>query len=448
MHQLFGDLPQHRLTQLSKKYGPVMHLQLGEISNIVISSPEAAKQVMRTHDMFSAQRPYLFTVDIIMYGSKNIAFAPYGESWRQMRKICTLELLSPKRVRSFRVFREEETANLIRSIANSSQVNISRMVFNLSNAILFRSAFGKACEQDDSFLPIVQKFMLMLEGFSIVDFFPSLKFLPRITGMRSKLEKLHQEADQMIESLINEHREKKKSLGQEEDLVDILLNIQEQNNLGFPLTTESIKAIMMDMFIAGSETSAATIDWALSEMLKDSRVMKKAQAEVREVFRQEKGIDEDRLPELKYLKLVIREALRLHPPLPLLLPRESLKELEIDGYEIPKDTKLIVNASAIGRDARYWTEPDRFNPERFENGSVDFKGNDFEFIPFGAGRRMCPGLNYGMAVVESVLANLLYHFDWKLANGLEPHQLDMSESSGASARRNKELYLIPSPYNP
>ncbi|KDP39087.1 hypothetical protein JCGZ_00844 [Jatropha curcas] len=185
----------------------------------------------------------------------------------------------------------------------------------------------------------------------------------------------------------------------------------------------------------------------MSEMLKDSRVMKKAQDEIRQVFNQKENIDETRLDELKYLKLVIKETLRLHPPAPLLLPRECLETVKIDGYQVPINTKVIVNAWAIGRDSRHWTEAEKFYPERFQNNSIDFRGKDFELLPFGAGRRMCPGIAYGMAVVELVLANLLFHFDWKLANGMEPHHLDMSECFGASARRKNELHLIPIPYH-
>ncbi|KDP39016.1 hypothetical protein JCGZ_00773 [Jatropha curcas] len=453
MHQLFGSLPQHRLRDLSKKYGPVMHIKLGQVSNIVVSSPEAAKQVMKTHDIIFLQRPFLLAAEILMYNFKDIAFAPYGDSWRQMRKICTLELLSTKRVRSFRPIREDEVSTFIRTISSSSKVNLGRMVFALSNTITLRSAFGKVSERKEAFLPLVQKIVQVLEGFSVADVFPSVRFLHRITGMRGKLEKLHQETDIMLENIINEHRENKRlgrsnSEGKEDDLVDVLLNIQDSDNLEFPLTMEHIKAVMLDMFLGGTETSAATIEWAMAEMVKDPRVLEKAQKEVRQVFNHKENIiDETRLDELKYLKLVIKETLRLHPPVPLLVPRQSLDAVEIDGYKLPINTKVIINAWALGRDSRHWNEAEKFYPERFQNNSIDFKGNDFQFIPFGAGRRMCPGVGYGMALVELALANLLYHFDWKLPNGLEPHLLDMSDSFGASARRKHELHLIPIPYN-
>ncbi|TKY69141.1 steroid 17alpha-monooxygenase or 17alpha-hydroxyprogesterone aldolase [Spatholobus suberectus] len=173
-------------------------------------------------------------------------------------------------------------------------------------------------------------------------------------------------------------------------------------------------------------------------MIRDPRVMKKAQVEVREVFKLKGRVDEICNNELKYLKSVVKETLRLHPPAPLLLPRESGQACEIRGYHIPTKSKVIVNAWAIGRDPNYWTEP-----ERFIDSSIDYKGSNFEFIPFGAGRRICPGSTFGLVNVELAVAFLLYHFDWKLANGMKSEDLDMTEEFGVSATRKDDLYLIP-----
>ncbi|XP_055960783.1 premnaspirodiene oxygenase-like [Mercurialis annua] len=454
MLHLVGSLPHHRLRDLADRYGPIMHLQLGEISTIVISSPETAKQVLKIHDLSFAQRPFLLAAGIVMYNFKDIAFAPYGDNWRQMRKICNLELLSTKRVQSFRSIREEEVLFLVNSISTSTEspVNLSKMLFALSNIITLRAAFGKIIKQKDEFLPLIQKTIQMFEGFSVADIFPSVKFLHGITGMKPKLERLHQEADMILENIIKKHRENKAlgsypKAGEANTLVDVLLNLQDHGNLEFSLTTDCIKAIMLDMFLAGTNPSATTIEWSMSEMIKNTRVMQKAQEEVRNLFnKKQQVIDETSLQELKYLKLVIKETLRLHPPAPLLLPRECRERVEITGYEIPVNTRIIVNAWAVGRNPRYWKEAEKFNPERFLDNSTDYRGKDFEFIPFGGGRRMCHGMSYGMAVVELVLANLLYHFDWKLSGGMEPNDLDMSECFGASARRKNELYLIPIPY--
>ena len=186
----------------------------------------------------------------------------------------------------------------------------------------------------------------------------------------------------------------------------------------------------------------------MSEMVKNPQVMEKAQAEVRQVFDGKAYVDETYLHELKFLRSVIKETLRLHPPIPLLLPRECRESCDINGYKIPVKTKVIVNAWAIGRDPRYWTEAEKFYPERFLNSSIDYKGTDFEYIPFGAGRRMCPGITFAMANIELPLAQSLYHFDWKLPNGLKQDDLDMTEQFGLSLRRKNNLHLIPMPYHP
>ena len=182
-------------------------------------------------------------------------------------------------------------------------------------------------------------------------------------------------------------------------------------------------------------------------MVKHPKVIKKVQEEVRRVYNGKEKIDETCLHNLTYLSSVIKETLRLHPPGPLILPREAREEVEICGYKIKEKTRVIVNAWAIGRDPHHWTEPERFYPERFLNRSVDYRGNHFEYIPFGAGRRICPGMHYGISVVELALANLLYHFDWMIPNG-KSEDLDMLESFGLTARRRNDLWLIPALYDP
>ncbi|KAL5735700.1 hypothetical protein ACOSQ2_030488 [Xanthoceras sorbifolium] len=183
-------------------------------------------------------------------------------------------------------------------------------------------------------------------------------------------------------------------------------------------------------------------------MLKNPRVMGKAQAEVRRVFGEKGHVDETVLDELQYLKLVIKESLRLHPPLPLNLPRECRESCKINGYDIPVGSRIIVNAWAIGRDPNYWTEAESFYPERFLGSSIDYRGFDFELIPFGAGRRICPGMSFGIANVELPLAQLLYYFDWKLPNGMKNKDLDMTENFGITVRRKNDLHLIPISHHP
>jgi cytochrome P450 len=197
------------------------------------------------------------------------------------------------------------------------------------------------------------------------------------------------------------------------------------------------------MFAAGTETSSGVVLWTMSEIVKNPKVMEEAQAEVRRVFDKKGYVDETKMHQLIYLKSVIKETFRLHPIIPLLVPRESRERCQINGYEIPAKTRVIVNAWAIGRDPKYWVEPESFKPERFVDSLVDFKGTDFEFIPFGAGRRMCPGIAFALPNIELPLAMLLYHFDWKLPNGMKNEHLDMTETFGISVGRKHDLCLIP-----
>ncbi|XP_017980090.1 PREDICTED: premnaspirodiene oxygenase-like [Theobroma cacao] len=452
LHLLIGTQPHRCLARLAQQYGPVMFLQLGEVSTVVISSPEAAKQVMKTHDSVFSERPYLYAAQFVTYNFRDIVFAR-GDYMRQIRKICVLELLSKKRVQSFRPIREEEISNLVRTISSKagSPINLKNLLYSSALSILSRAAFGGKCKHQDAFKKLLPDVVALFGGLTVVDVYPSVKLLHLINAMRPKNKKLHNKVDKILESVIQEHRATKLTTmtGESEvdDLVQVLLDIQDHGDLEVPLSTSSIKAIILDMFVAGGETSSTVVEWAMSELLRNPEVLKRAQEEVRHVFAGRRDVDELGIHELKYLRLVIKETLRLHPPAPLLIPRECQVNCEVNGCVIPAKSRVIINAWAIGQNQNYWTEAEKFYPERFCDSSITYKGTDFEFIPFGAGRRMCPGMSYGIASVELSLANLLYHFDWKLPNGKKPEDLDMTELFGASLQRKEDLCLVPIPHH-
>ncbi|PIA50665.1 hypothetical protein AQUCO_01200109v1 [Aquilegia coerulea] len=446
LHHLLGGLPHHKLKDLAKIHGPIMYLKLGEISAVVISSPGVAKQVMKTHDLMFVDRPFNFASNIVTYGSKGVIMSPYGEYWRQVKKICVLELLSAKKVQSFWSVREEEVFGKISMMAGS-QMNLSETIFTLTNDIVARAAFGKIFKDKEAFLSETKQFLILAPGFSIVDLFPSLKFLETINGIMSKIEMIHKKIDKMLEDIIKEHKENIKG-GVEGDLVDVLLRIQKGGDLEFPITMDNVKAIIFDMFIGGTDTSSTLLEWTFTELLRNPRVMEKAQAEVRQIFNGKKKIDQADIDKLNYLRLVIKESLRLHPPAPFLVPRECRETCEIEGYEIPKGSKVLVNVWGMGRDPEYWKDPESFEPERFQDQSIDYTGTNFKYIPFGAGRRMCPGMLFGIANFELPLALLIYHFDWKLGNGVKPEDVDMMEAFGGVAKRNQNLHVIPTRYSP
>ncbi|KAH7861523.1 hypothetical protein Vadar_027353 [Vaccinium darrowii] len=450
LHQLASFLPHHNLRDLAKKYGPLMSLQLGEVLTIIVSSPEMATEVMKTHDIIFASRPHIIATRIMSYDSTSIAFSPYGPYWRQLRKISATELLSPKRVFSFRTIRQEEISKLVKSIALNagSPVNLTQKLYSLGYEITSRAAFGKRFNDQEVYISIVKEVIKVAGGFNVADFYPTSEWLHNVSGVKSKLEKMHEEADRIMEIMINEHRTREATdkRREDDDLVDALLEYHERGPNEFSLTVNNIKAVILDIFGGASDTTATTVEWAMSEIIKNPKIMKKAQDEVRRVFDSKGNVDETGLEELKYLKLIIKETLRFHPPVPLLLPRVCGERCKINGCEIPEKAKVMINAWAIGRDPNHWDDAESFIPERFLDSTVDYKGNNFEYVPFGAGRRICPGMNFGLANVEFELAQLLFYFDWKLPGGMKPEELDMTEEFGAVVRRKEDLKVIPIPY--
>ncbi|CAN0856112.1 Premnaspirodiene oxygenase, partial [Linum grandiflorum] len=390
-------------------YGPLIHLQFGQVSAVVISSSEIAKHVTKTHDINFSNRPFLLAAKVLCEG--DIAFAPYGEYWRQLRRVCTLELLSSRRVGSYRSIREKETSDFVRRIASreGSLTNLSEMIGSLTNSITATAAFGKKCgEEQDEFLRIVKEVLQVASGFSLPDMFPSSTWLHVFSGLEGKLVNIRRRTDKILGKIIDEHRD---GVEQEEDLVDVLLLAQKHGHIPFPCDGDTcLKSIIMEIFTAGTETSATTVTWAMTELVRDQRVYEKAQSEVRRVFGGKGMVTEDGIEELKYLKMVVKEALRLHTPAAL-LARQTTEDVKIEGYDIPAKTKVLANVWAIARDPKYWKEPERFWRERFMEVSSDFQGTDFMFMPFGIGRRICPGMNFGIANIELPLASLLYHFD-------------------------------------
>ncbi|KAL1824952.1 hypothetical protein ACET3Z_011730 [Daucus carota] len=450
IHKLRGQVQHRVITDLSKRHGPIMHLQLAEISVIVVSSSSLANQVLKTHDLAFADRAQLQLSKIILEGCKDVAYSRYDDYWRQMKKICKVELLTLNKVTSFRSIREDEAWSLVESVKNSldSPINLTYMFTSLANSIACRAAIGERSKYQDELVHLIESMAASGGGFDVADLFPSYKFLHAFGGLKAKLIKLRTRVDVIFFNIIKEHKEKRAkakqsngSVSGEEDLVDVLLRLQEESSFEFPITSSDIKGIIIDMLAAGTDTAAATLDWAMSELVRKPEVMEKAQSEVREAFKGKAKIQEVDLEDLRYLKHVIKETLRLHPPAPMLLPRECREECQVEGYTIPVGSKLFVNAWAINRDPEYWPNPDSFEPERFEKKCVDYSGTNMNYIPFGAGRRSCPGITFGIATMELPLALLLYHFDWKPPNGLNPEDLDMNEVLGASLKRKSNLLL-------
>lgn len=244
LHQMVGALPHRTLGDLAKKYGPLMHLRLGEVSIIVVSSAELAEEVMKTQDLVFSTRPEIIAAKIMSYGNRGIAFAPYGDYWRQLRKICTLELLNAKRVQSFWSIREEEMLKLIKWLDSNagSSINLTQKIFSSTYGITSRAAFGKKRTEQDRFIQVMSQAIELAAGFDISDVFPSFSLIHVISGTRPKLERLQQETDRILENIITEHRRKRVD---KEDLVDVLLKFENNDNFDFSLGTDNIKAIIL-----------------------------------------------------------------------------------------------------------------------------------------------------------------------------------------------------------
>ncbi|KAK3018104.1 hypothetical protein RJ639_004789 [Escallonia herrerae] len=452
LHQLDNSSLHRYLWQLSKKYGPIMSLRLGLVPTLVISSARMAKEVFKTHDLVFSGRPSLRGQQKLSYNGIDMAFSPYNDSWRELRRVYVLHLFSPKRDKSFRLIRQEEVSRMINKISklaiSSKLANLSEMLATFTSNIITRIALGKQYDDDGHearrFLEMGRESRAVFMTFFISDYFPPLGWLDRSTRSYYRLQKKFKETDIFYQELIDEHLNPERPKSTQEDIIDILLQLRKDQSSSFNLTMDHIKAMLMDILLGGTETNTATIVWAMTELIRIPPFMKKAQEEVRQLIGKGVNVEEDDLEKLPYLKAVVKETMRLHPAGPLLLPRETTQSCVIDGYKIQPKTLVFVNAWAIGRDPEAWENPEKFLPERFLGDStVDFKGHHFGLVPFGAGRRGCPGMSMGAMTVELALANLLHSFDWELPAGTEKEDIGTEGKSGLVVSPKHDLCLIP-----
>ncbi|XP_050208580.1 cytochrome P450 83B1-like [Mercurialis annua] len=445
------------LWQLSKQYGPLMSLRLCFKPTLVVSSAEMAKQVMKIQDLDFCSRPNLAGLRKLSYNGLDLAFAPYDDYWREIRKICVVHLFSANRSQSFRPIREDEVFNMTINIAKlageSKPVNLTEQMMGLTSTSICRVAFGKKLEENEAkrLHKLLTETQNMFTAFFFSDYFPYVGWVvDKMSGLMSRLEKNFQEFDVFYQQLIDEHLDPKYTESMHElhgNFLDVLLQIWKDQSLKIQLSFDHIKAILMNVFVAGTDTSAATAVWAMCFLMKYPEAMRKAQQEVRKLVGQKGFVDEDDVQQLCYLKAVVKETMRLQPTVPTLLPRESLNNCTLGGYRIMKETLIFVNVFAIGRDPQIWENPSEFVPERFLNSRIDVKGQDFELIPFGAGRRICPGLFIGMANVELSLANLLYKFDWEMPGGMKPEEMDTDNVlPGLTVHKKDPLLLLAKNY--
>ncbi|XP_061370943.1 uncharacterized protein LOC133313570 [Gastrolobium bilobum] len=453
LHML-GKLPHRNLQSLALKYGPIMSLKLGQVPAIVVSSTETAELFLKTHDTVFASRPKLQAAESIAHASKGLAFCEYGAFWRNVRKVCIIQLLSASRVEMFAPLRREQLGLLVKVLENAAAsrevVDLSELVGELIENIVYKMLLGYSKDDRFNLKDIIAEVLNLIGAFNLADYVPWLGVFD-LQGLKRRYNKASKAVDQALELIIKEKEHlshDKQKDPHRKDFMDIMLSLMHQpmdpQDEQKVIDRTSIKAIILDIIEAGLESSSSVVVWAMSELLRHPRVMQRLQDELANVVGMNRQVEETDLEKLPYLKMVVKETLRLYPIGPLLLPRESREDVIIDGYYIKKKTRIIINAWAIGRDPKVWSHnADVFYPERFVNNSVDFKGNDFRLIPFGSGRRRCPGIHLGLITSEIVLAQLVHCFNWELPLGMSPHDLDMTERFGLSMPRNQHLLVVP-----
>ncbi|KAK7314525.1 hypothetical protein VNO77_33051 [Canavalia gladiata] len=447
---IIGELPHRTLHTLAKKYGPIMSIKLGQVPTIVVSSPETAELFLKTHDTVFASRPITQASKYMSYGSKGLVFSEYGAYWRNIRKLCTTQLLSASKVEMFAPLRKNELGLFLKSLEKAASscevVNISQQVAELMSNIVYKMVLGSSKDDRFDLKGLVHEALHLSGVFNIADYVPWVGVFD-LQGLKRKFKKTSKAFDQVLDQIIKDHEHASDNNGKNEhfkDFVDILLSLMDEYEEKHVIDRTNIKAIILDMIVASIDTSATVIEWAMSELLRHPKVMKKLQDELNNVVGINRQVEESDLVKLPYLNMVVKETLRLYPVGPLLVPRESLEDITINGYYIKKRSRILINAWAIGRDPKVWSEnADMFVPERFVNSKIDIRGKDFQLIPFGSGRRGCPGINLGLSTVNFVLAQLVHCFNWELPLGISSHDLDMTEKFGLSIPRSKHLLAIP-----
>ncbi|GJN02438.1 hypothetical protein PR202_ga19788 [Eleusine coracana subsp. coracana] len=456
---LVGSVPHVSLRSLAKNHGhDIMLLRLGAMPVIVVSSPRAAEAVLRTHDHVFASRPHSVVAEVVLYGPSDIGFAPYGEYWRQARKLVTTHLLSVKRIQAFHLAREEEVRRVMGQISEAAAagaaVNVGELLGSFTNDLACRAVMGESFRSEGRnklFRQLVVDTSPLLGGFNVEEFFPFLARFGVISKVvRTKSERLRRRWDELLDRLIQDHEDEASAsaaASDSDDFIHVLLSVRQE----YGLTREHMKAILLDVFFGAIDTEASVLEYAMVELMRRPDAMKKLQAEVRAtVPKEQELVSEADLSSMAYLRAVIKESLRLHPVAPLLAPHLSMSSCDdvVDGVVVPAGVRVLVNVWAIGRDPRFWDDDaEAFVPERFLDGGgaadVSFRGTDFQYLPFGAGRRMCPGMNFGLATVELMLANLMHRFDWELPAGKTGRDIDMSEVFGLVVHRKKKLLVVP-----
>ncbi|KAL2235933.1 cytochrome P450 76C1-like [Sesamum indicum] len=444
----------HQFADLAQRYGPIYKLYLGNRLCVVINSPTLVKEVVRDQDSIFANRDANIAALAASYGGKDISFSPLNSDWRTMRKILVREVLSNNSLQGSYNLRKEEVRKAINRVYKDAgkPVHFGELSFRTELNVIMNLLWGgivegEECERvGEKVREVITKLVDLLGKPNIADFFPVLARFD-IQGVKKEMKGYVQSMERIYDDVIARCR--KMSSGEikregKKDFLQVLLELQEKEDPEMPISLRQIKAILMDVVGGGTDTSATTIEWVMTDLLNNPKAMEKVQKELWEVVGLNNIVEESHTPKLKYLDAVVKETMRLHPPVPLLVPRSPNKTSVIGGYTVPKGTRVFINVGWIQRDPSIWDSPSEFKPERFlhDNEKCDFSGNNFHYLPFGSGRRICPGLPLAEKMLMHLLASLLHSFEWKLPDG---ETVNMSGTFGIVLRKSTTLLAIPSP---
>ncbi|MCO5606148.1 hypothetical protein L7F22_060335 [Adiantum nelumboides] len=464
---LLGKLPHQSLCKLAQTYGPLMGLRLGSVPAIVASSSKMTKEILHTHDVALAYRPRTAAARHICFDCKDMAYATLGPHWKFLRQVYATELFSVKKMEAFRHVREEEAIRgLARAVylahwragGEGGAVEVRASLVTASNNINSRMVMGKRLEdvrstggdgeqQQLELQGVIEEVLHLLGVFYLGDYVPWLSWLDP-HGYLQRMKAIGQQTRALLQGVIDTRRQEEEGRNEvvePRDLLDVLLAASRNNNPDVLLTDDHIMAALLDVFIGGSDTSPTAVEWALAELINHPNKMRKLHEELDNVVGKERLVQESDIASLTYLDYVTKESMRLHPVGPFLIPREAMQECIIGGFKIRHGTRIYVNTSAIGMDSSVWENPLEFTPERFEKKNIDIRGQCFDFLPFGMGRRRCPGWTLGICNVHLMLATLVQGFTWHCVDGTT---LDMSEKFGLAVDMAKSLRAIATPRLP
>lgn len=373
--------------------------------------------------------------------------------------MCLMELFSVKRLESYEYIRAEEMNSLLKELLKSAgkPVLLKDYLSTVSLNVISRMVLGKrysdlsenSIVSPEEFKKMLDELFLLNGVFNIGDSIPYIDFLD-LQGYVKRMKIVSKKFDGFLECVLDEHNARRKATENytSKDMVDVLLELAEDPNLEVKLERHGVKAFTQDLLAGGTESSSVTVEWAISELLKKPEIFKKATEELDRVIGRDRWVQEKDIPSLPYIEAIVKETMRLHPVAPMLVPRLAREDCKVAGYDIQKETRVLVNVWTIGRDPEIWENPNEFCPERFVGKNIDVKGQDFELLPFGSGRRMCPGYSLGLKVIESSFANLLHGYNWRLPENMSPKDLNMEEIFGLSTPRKFPLDVVAEPRLP